>query len=132
MCRCNKTDASSSGYEKLIKCQTQAGGESLALFCESIFDDYVKAQLMGLTLEDIIAREFWYSRSCQRSINHTVQEYQEHCLRDECFHDLVAFVKKILIHKRKLTTISNLSQKYRELQTTRTIEIKEKHHVHVK
>lgn len=32
VCRSNKTNGSLSGYEKLIKCKTQAGEESLALF----------------------------------------------------------------------------------------------------
>ena len=75
VCRSNKTDASSGGYEKLIMCQTQAGDEFLALFCASTFDDCVKAQLTGLTQEDIIAQEFWYHRSCQSCINHTKREY---------------------------------------------------------
>ena len=132
MCRSNKTDASSSGYEKLIKCQSQAGGESLALFCESTFDNYVKAQLTRLTPEDIIAREF-YHRSCQRFINRTEREYQARYLREKEFsQELVAFVKKTLVQERKLKTLSHLTQKYRELQTARTIEIKGIHHKDVK
>ena len=73
------------------------GEESLALFCESTFGDYVKAQLTGLILEDIIAREFLYSRSCQSSINRIKREYQDHCLCEECFQELVTFVKKTLV-----------------------------------
>ena len=106
--------------------------ESLAWFCESTLDDYVKVQLTGLTPEDIIAREFWYHRSFQRSINRTEREYQEHCLREECFQELVPFVKETLIQERKLTTISNLARKHRELQTKRTIEIKGIYHKDVK
>ena len=48
------------------------------------------------------------------------------------FQELVAFMKKTLVQDRKLTTISNLAQKYRELQTPRTIEIKGIHHKDVK
>ena len=110
-------------------CQTDAAATSLANYSGSCTDDYVKAQLAGLTSADIIAQEFYYHRSCQRTINHMDkntddQREQKQHVREQCFNELLEFVRKSLIEERKFTTVAELSLKYKDLQLAKEIGVK--------
>ena len=63
-CRSKKTAPGSSGYEDLTKCTRNSGSESLLLFAEESPDNHVRAQRSGLSVNDVLAREFFYHRSC--------------------------------------------------------------------
>ena len=59
ICRSKKTAPGSSGYEDLTKYTTNSGSESLLLLAEESPNDYVRAQLLGLSVNDVLAREFF-------------------------------------------------------------------------
>ena len=58
-CRSKKTAPGSNGYEDLTKFTTNSISESLLLFAEESPDDYVWAQLLGLSTNDVLVSEFF-------------------------------------------------------------------------
>ena len=56
ICRSKTTAPGSSGYEDQTKCTTNSGSESLLLFAEESPDECVRAQLLGLSVNDVLAR----------------------------------------------------------------------------
>ena len=59
ICRSKKTAPGSSRYEDLTECTTNSGSEPLLLFAEESPDKYVEAQLLGLSVNDVLAKEFF-------------------------------------------------------------------------
>ena len=134
ICRSKKTEPGSSVYEDLTKCTKKSGSESLLLFAEESPDDCVRAQLLGMSVNDVLAREYFYHRSCQRNItlkqkNRGNEEYKT---RKECFENLVTYVRNNLISRGELSTMRKLSSYYKQLQTEKNIPVKGVAHKDVK
>ena len=68
ICRKNKTSSTGSGYKELTECTTDAAANSIITHVNNTDDLYGKTQLMSYSTGDVIAREFWYHRSCLREI----------------------------------------------------------------
>ena len=64
ICRKNKTSSTGRGYEELAKCTADAAANSIITHVNNTDDLYGKTQLMNYSTGDVIAREFWYHRSC--------------------------------------------------------------------
>ena len=98
-CRARKTAASSSGYEDLVKCLTNPGPSSLITFSEEGLNKYIQAQLTGLGVKEIKAKEFYYHRSCQKDITRVYGniDKEEVNSRKECFNKLIQHVRDTLI-----------------------------------
>ena len=126
VCRVRKTAASSSGYEDLVKSSTYPGSSSLISFSEGCFNEYIQAQLTGVTVEEIKAKEFYYHRSCQRDITreHGNIDKEEVNSRKECFNKLVKHVRYTLIENRQFSTVPKLSALYAKFQVERNINVK--------
>ena len=107
ICRSKNTAPGSSGYEDLTTCATNSCSEYLLLFAEESFDDYIGAQLLGLSVNDVLARESFYYRSCQRNITGTQKNRgnEEYKTRKECFENLVTFVRNNLISSDEFSTM---------------------------
>ena len=124
ICQRDKTHTSSNRYEHLIKCTTETAAISLAAFAQESSSEYVKAQLYGLNIREIIAREFYYHRTCQRNITRTDKDMsEEYHKRESCFASLVAHVQKTITQERNITTIAALSKYYEILQTKQQIPV---------
>ena len=126
VCRARKTATSSSGYEDLVKCSTSPGSSSLISFFEGCLNEHIQAQLAGLTVEEIKAKEFYYHRSTQRDIireNGNIDKKEVNS-RKECFDKLAQHVRHPLIKNRQFSTVSELSALYAQFQVERNINIK--------
>ena len=54
------------GYEKLTQCVTYSSAEQLSKLVESTSDKYTKSQLLGLSVQCIVAKEFSYHELCYK------------------------------------------------------------------
>ena len=88
-------------------------------------DDYVRAQLLGLSVNDLFAREFFYHRSCQRNITRTQKNRgnEEYKTTKECFENLVTYVRNNLISRGEFSTMPKLRSYYKQLQTEKNIPV---------
>ena len=100
----------------------------MSSFAEGASDEYVQAQLAGLTTYEIKAKEFYYHRSCQRDIyrihNKDTNTSAEHNIREECFANLLKHVRSSMIERGQFSTITKLSSYYEKLQTEQNIPVK--------
>ena len=85
-----------------------------------------KTQLLGLSVSEIIAKEFYFHRTCYRHIsrpdkNTDSEEFQK---REECFSDLKIHIKNMIFERRTFTTVNQLSSYYEKLQVEKNIQVK--------
>ena len=133
ICHKNKTTASSSVYEPVIKCATYSSAEMLLAFAEMSDDLYIRAQLIGASVPQITAKEFHFHRSCYRVILRPVKDKSNtEYLRDECFNDLKLYVQLHIIENGEFRTINQLSTFYSSLQTRKNLPVKGAAHNDVK
>ena len=99
---------------------------SLISFSEGCLDKCIQAQLIGLIVEEIKAKEFYYHRSCQRDITreHSNIDKEEVNSSKKCFDKMVQHVQHMLIENRQFSTVSQLSALYVKFQRERNIDFK--------
>ena len=103
------------------------------MFAEESPDNYIRAQLLGLYLNDVLAREFFYHQSCQCNIARAQKNRgNEDKKRKECFENLVTYIRSNLISRSKFSTMQKLSSYYKQLQTERNIPVRGVAHKDVK
>ena len=66
LCKKSKTKSSGSGYEVLVKCTTIASAETLLQVASNLNNDLLEVQFTGKSFSEIIAREYYYHRSCNK------------------------------------------------------------------
>ena len=57
-----------SGYEKLEKCLTTAGAETLVRYSSSVIDPVLNGIVNGKSLTAIVAEEIWHHRTFMRDL----------------------------------------------------------------
>ena len=94
VCQERQTAASTSGYEDLVKRLNNPRLPSLILFSEGWLNEYMQAQLTGLTKKKIMAKMFYHHNSCLRDITreHDNIDKEEVNLHKGCFNKLVQHV----------------------------------------
>ena len=89
-------------------------------------NEFIQAQLTGLTVEEIKDKEFYYHRSSQRDIIvHGDIDKEEVNSRKECFDELVQHVRHTLIENRQFSTVSKLSALYAKFKLREIPMLKE-------
>ena len=141
ICRKRKTKKGGSGYEVLQQCVTESSAQTLLNYAEKSDDEYVKVQLAGLTVFDIIAKEFKYHRSCyqiqkalstKEMMDENNESQIESTLRERCFNEIRTFVEKEVIEDGDYININTLSEKYGKMQEQLGIEKKGVQNRHLK
>ena len=76
ICQGKRTGSTlSDRYEKLVKFQTLDGAQTLQKCAHERGDNkYLLAQTGHLSVEDIVAKEFWYHSSCRRNYTRPIKE----------------------------------------------------------
>ena len=126
-CRQNKTAKTGSGYEKITKCVTYASADKLLNTALNSSDEVFKSQLIGLSVEQIVAKEFMYHLSCYKQSTKPVRE----CLaqnpekekRTTCFEKTKNFVDNEIIINGSIYRTSEVTAYYRALQEQENIEV---------
>ena len=69
ICQGKRTDSTlKDRYEKLVKCLTPDGAQALQKCAQERGDNkYLLAPIGHLSAEGIVAKEFWYHRSCHET-----------------------------------------------------------------
>ena len=128
LCQKNKTNKSGSGYESLATCVTAASATCLLDYGNNNIDEYASLQLVGLSVNEIVAKEFKYHRSCYKNLQRSKTQNHENQdetmnLREKCFEDLKSVIRDQIVEDGDNITLSELSGMYAELQEKLGLEI---------
>ena len=88
-------------YEKLVKCQTLDGAQTLQKCAHERGDNkYLLAQTGHLSAKGIVVKEFWYHRSHRRDYTRPIKEKSTDRIKhDSAFVQLIEFIEKMLSTK---------------------------------
>ena len=87
-------------------------------------------EFTGKSFSEIIAREYYYHRSCYKkkannlSKAHSSNNNLEMQIRDECFNVLNDFVEKHIIKNGQFVRMSEISNYHQQIQRDKNLEIK--------
>ena len=132
ICQKNKTSSTGSGYKELTECTTDAAANSIITHVNNTDDLYGKTQLMNYSTSDIIAREFWYHRSCLREITRQkIKKNEENKekndadeFRQQCFESLMKYVEEKIISEGQFLRMITIANYYRQLQESIKLQVK--------
>ena len=119
ICQGKRTDSTLSGrYEKLVKCQTLDGAQTLQKYAYERGDNkYLLAQIGHLSAKGIVAKELWYHSSCRRDYTRPIKEKSTDRIKhDSAFVQLIAFIEKNVINEGNIIKFSTLQDKYKQFQ----------------
>ena len=128
LCRKNKTNKNGSGYESLRTCITGASAECLLDHGKKNIDEYVSLKFAGLSVNEIIAKEFKYHPTCYKNVqrnntqSHDSKDGTQN-LQEKCFEDVKSIIQNQVIENGGNIKLSALSEMYKEYQEKLGLEI---------
>ena len=107
ICQGKRTDSTLSDcYEKLVKCQTLDGAQTLQKCAHERGDNkYLLAQIGHLSAEGIVGKEFWYHSSCRRNYTRPIKEKSTDCIKYQRFCSADCVHRKKYYQRRKYKKI---------------------------
>ena len=114
----------------MVKCTTIASAETLLQVASNLNNDLLEVEFTGKSFSEIIAREYYYHRSCYKKKANNLSKAQssnnnlEMQIRDECFNVLNDFVEKHIIKNGQFLRMSEISNYHQQIQRDKNLEIK--------
>ena len=116
ICQKNKRHPKSSSFKDPIKYITTSSAQTLIEICAS-GNEYQQAQISGLSALDVIAKEFYFHRTCYRQISKSSDPCNSDSkTRKKFFDDLVSYKEDIVINESEVVRISCISKIYLNIQ----------------
>ena len=114
VCGKRKTAKGGSGYEPIEKCQTENGARCLHAAALSLDFPHLHAEVAGSEWQAILAREYFYHRSCYKEISKKRKPVVSSDA-ESVFNELIAFIEEKVITGCEVLRMVDLSQIYAEI-----------------
>ncbi|CAB4038823.1 Hypothetical predicted protein, partial [Paramuricea clavata] len=123
ICGTKKTARTGSGYEPLRKCVTENGAETLMQQAEKD-DEYpsLRAEVAGVDWQTIIAREYYYHKSCYKKLakkrvpNADADNADaDNADEDLVFHEVTRHIAEKVIDGCEVVRVSDISKIFSEI-----------------
>ena len=115
----------SCGYEKLEKCVTTAGAETLTQYSSSVIDPVLNGFVSGKSLTAIVTAEIWHHRTCTRDLSAKPPKETDGFSkeRNEVFQRLLKYIQTNVIDIGQLLSLSATLNYYKTLQESYEMEV---------
>eukprot|EP00794_Sanderia_malayensis_P021367 gene21367-23447_t len=108
ICGKRKTKKTGSGWEVLEKCETESGAQSLQKAALERNDNpHLMAEMSGIDVQVIVAKEFYYHRSCKRDYTR-VETRRKKALDKTPFEGLVEYIQTQVISGGKVKSMTDV------------------------
>ena len=113
-------------YEKLEKCVTTAGAETLTQYSSSVIDPVLNGFVSGKSLTAIVTAEIWHHRTCTRDLSTKPPKETDGFSkeRNEVFQRLLKYIQTNVIDIGQLLSLSATLNYYKTLQESYEMEVK--------
>ena len=124
ICRKKKTKKTGSGWERLEKCETESGAQSLKNAALQRKDNqHLMAEVSGVDIQVIVAKEFYYHRSCKRDYTR-VKNRRNKTLDRVPLEKVVEYIERHVISGGKVKNMTEILELYQSFNGEQTPHMK--------
>ncbi len=124
ICRKRKRKKTGSGWEVLEKCETESGALSLqSAALERNDNPHFMAEMSGVDVQVIVAKEFYYHRSCKRDYTR-VETKRKKALDRMPFERLIEYIQAQVISGGKVKHMTGVLAVYESFTMEQTPNMK--------
>ena len=109
--------------ESLVKNSTNDGSEFLLSYASSFENDYLSVQLHGLSVVQVLAKEFYFHRTCCRDLSRKWKEEVDETSQ-KCLGNLKDFIQKHIMDQAGVMKVSKLTAIYEGYQSSIGVPVK--------
>ena len=109
--------------ESLVKNTTSDGSEFLLSYASSSKNDYLSVQLYGLSVAQVLAKKFYFHRTCYRDLS--IKSKDEAAKTSQkCFENLKDFIQRHIIDQREVMKVSKITAIYEGYHSSAGVPVK--------